>query len=378
MSPDEGSRSTIVDPQNPATSPFGWHSDGSQSWTTLRGNNVAINYGTGGATLPSSPNLIFSYPYSPATAAWQTYAPASATQAFYMANKLHDTLYALGFNEAAGNFQSNNNGKGGRAGDPLQITIQVANGGALISTPADGGSPRMQMGIWNQSGGQPPRDSVFDVSIFTHEYMHAVTLRQVGGPSTSGCLGGLEGLSINEGYSDFVPTVFRVKRGDTRLTDYDVGDWAGGRRLAIRDHYISTNMQTTPLTYADLNTLLNSGGGFDIATVWASALYDVFWNLVEAHGLGDADTVSLDARGVPRDGRFLALKLVLDSQRLMPCSAHHLQARDAVVEADRILTGGANRCAIWRGFATRGFGSNAVYGSGTRGRVNGFAVPSGC
>ena len=379
MTPDEGSRQLIANPEDAPSSPFGWHSDGNQSYENLHGNNAYVTIGdaTSNKVVATSPSLIFSYPYSPDTTEWQTYVNASATQAFYTVNKFHDILYALGFDEAAGNFQVSNNGKGGRAGDPVEITVHSSLGEtAVMTTPADGSSPRLSLGIWTGVG-TPYRDSAFDSTVLLHEYMHGVTVRLVGGPATSGCLSGSDGLSLNEGYSDLVPTLLRVKAGDTRNTDYTIADWATGEAIGLRSHYISTSLQTTPLTFESLNAL-SSSGGYDLATVWAAALYEVFWNLVDTYGIGDVDKVTLGADGVPQGARYLLLKLILDSDALVPCSPNHLQARDAILQADRVLTGGTNQCAIWKGFAKRGFGQDAVRGSGSQGRVNGFVVPSGC
>jgi extracellular elastinolytic metalloproteinase len=38
-----------------------------------------------------------------------------------------------------------------------------------------------------------------------------------------------------------------------------------------------------------------------------------------------------------------------------------IQARDAIVDADKALTGGENQCEIWKAFAKRGLGSQARY-----------------
>lgn len=375
LNPDEGSRQLIVDPEDSTSSPLGWHNDGAQSYTTPRGNQIVTSTPSGSP--PSSPSLIFSYPYSPSTADYASYIPASTAQGFYTTNRFHDILYALGFDEAAGNFQVTNHGKGGRENDPIQLSVQAGiGGGGVITTPVDGTSPRLTMYLFS---GTPHRDATFDSTILLHEYMHAVSARLVGGPGTAGCFSnGNDGLSLTEGFSDFVPTLLRVKLDDTRAdSDYTIAEWSTNTPLGLRSHYISTSDTRSPLTFATMNTL--GGGGFDLATLWANALYEVFWNLADVHGIGHVDDVSLDAAGVPQGGaRYLLLKLILDSQALTPCRPNHLQARDALVQADEILTGGVNRCAIWKGFAKRGFGTDAVRGSGTTSRVNGFAVPQGC
>jgi PKD repeat protein len=69
---------------------------------------------------------------------------------------MHDVSYAMGFTEAAGNFQQNNYGRGGRAGDFVRAEGQDGSGSATaaknnanFSSPADGSSGRMQMYMWD-------------------------------------------------------------------------------------------------------------------------------------------------------------------------------------------------------------------------------------
>lgn len=59
-----------------------------------------------------------------------------------------------------------------------------------------------------------------------------------------------------------------------------------------------------------------------------------------------------------------------------PCSPNFVQARDAILDADVALTGGANKCDIWKGFAKRGLGFGARYSSTAR--TGSTALPSGC
>jgi extracellular elastinolytic metalloproteinase len=53
------------------------------------------------------------------------------------------------------------------------------------------------------------------------------------------------------------------------------------------------------------------------------------------------------------------------------------QARDAIIDADKALTGGDNICELWKGFAKRGLGQGASRGSGDAGRTESYVVPSG-
>ena len=78
------------------------------------------------------------------------YASAAVVQLFYLNNWMHDRLYQLGFTEAAGNFQSDNFGRGGSGNDAVQADAQDGSGtdNANFSTPPDGSPGRMQMYIF--------------------------------------------------------------------------------------------------------------------------------------------------------------------------------------------------------------------------------------
>jgi hypothetical protein len=73
---------------------------------------------------------------------------------FYFNNVVHDTLYQHGFTEAAGNFQENNFGRGGRDHDSVNAEGQDGSGidNANFATPVDGLNPRMQMFLWTGKG----------------------------------------------------------------------------------------------------------------------------------------------------------------------------------------------------------------------------------
>jgi MYXO-CTERM domain-containing protein len=79
---------------------------------------------------------------------------AAVTQLFYVTNWLHDYWYDSGFDEAAGNAQKDNYGRGGLGSDPIRAEAQDAvdtgaSNNANMDTPADGESPRMQMYLWD-------------------------------------------------------------------------------------------------------------------------------------------------------------------------------------------------------------------------------------
>lgn len=76
---------------------------------------------------------------------------AAATQLFYNVNFFHDWYYDRGFDEASGNAQASNFGRGGLQGDPINAEGQDNSGrsNANMSTPSDGARPRMQMYIFS-------------------------------------------------------------------------------------------------------------------------------------------------------------------------------------------------------------------------------------
>jgi hypothetical protein len=140
----------------------GWHFDGTTNYTTTRGNNVAAyddaaNTGTPTAanyatSLTASPALSFVFtPNFTTTPSGATNRNAAITNLFYWNNIVHDLTYQYGFTEAAGNFQADNQGRGGLGGDYVRAEAQDGGGtnNANFSTPADGTGGRMQMYLWN-------------------------------------------------------------------------------------------------------------------------------------------------------------------------------------------------------------------------------------
>lgn len=175
-------KTTSLTPGIPAASPVGWHNTGnppngitSTQFSFTKGNNVwakddvdGDNNGAGNLgglhASPSSgtyPNLTFDHPYGGTSVAASTYLPAAITNLFYMNNIMHDLWYQYGFNEANGNFQQNNYGRGGSGNDYVKAEAQDGSqanppnlNNANFATPDDGQSPRMQMYLWDV-GPQP-------------------------------------------------------------------------------------------------------------------------------------------------------------------------------------------------------------------------------
>ena len=111
----------------------------------LRGNN-AIAYKKNMTSITTSQlrsKAVFNYTYDSSLApAEGSNVDAGRTNAFYLANTFHDTLYLYGFTEAAFNFQNDNFGKGGLGNDRIQMSVQDNTGflpfnNALFATPPE-------------------------------------------------------------------------------------------------------------------------------------------------------------------------------------------------------------------------------------------------
>jgi extracellular elastinolytic metalloproteinase len=164
-SPNHMEQRQVDSPADPIASPFGWHdTDGvdGPEYTITRGNNVHAYLDEFDQDSPSADepdggdSLKFLFPFDKNAEA-ENLKDAAVVNLFYANNRVHDMIYRLGFDEAAGNFQKNNYGKGGVEED--YVNAQAFDGGgennANFSTPSDGNNGRMQMYLW--SGGDQLR-----------------------------------------------------------------------------------------------------------------------------------------------------------------------------------------------------------------------------
>ncbi|KAH6582328.1 hypothetical protein BASA60_001988 [Batrachochytrium salamandrivorans] len=290
---------------------------------------------------------------------------AAAVNLFYISNMMHDITYQYGFTERAGNFQTNNFGKGGRGNDAVVINVlnpsDVNNADFL--TPPDGRPGVMNMYRFNYT--TPHRSASFDNGVVIHEYAHGISNRLTGGPSTGGCLSTLEAGGMGEGWGDTMALIVLAKSSDTATTRSTIGTYSTNRPAGIRSHPYTTDMRVNPLTYSDLRT---RNGVHAIGTVWASMLWEVYWSLVAKRGFSaNLHDASQSA------GNVVAMKIILGGMMIQPCNPTFLSARNAIIAADASYYNGANRCEIIRAFAKRGLGARA-----TRTRRNDFSITSGC
>lgn len=284
---------------------------------------------------------------------------------FYFNCYMHDYFYLLGFREADGNFQRNNNGNGGLPGDRVDARAYSGPvwGTANMLTPVDGQAPRMNMGLF--TGTQ--KHTAFDSTVVFHEFTHGVTNRLVGGPANDHALEEPQSKSMGEGWGDYFACT--INKTDV------VGKWVTEREDGIRLHRY-TNY---PNTFADVGT-----GAYtevhNIGEIWCATLLEMNRQLVTS--VGDE-----------RRGISLAVQLVVDALKLSPANPNFLQMRDAILLAlDHMAVSGGSlrpplsndelhraKDAIWKAFAhyKMGAGAKSINGSDLSGIVPDESVPGG-
>jgi extracellular elastinolytic metalloproteinase len=283
---------------------------------------------------------------------------------FFHVNWLHDRWYEAGFDEASGNAQKDNFGRGGVDGDPILAEGNDFEGtdNANMSTPADGASPRMQM--YEFTGTSPiTRTSNHEALITFHEMGHYITNRLVGNANG---LFNTQGGAMGEGWGDFFAICMTSQAND----DFAKGVFAAGGwtdltadfkenyYFSIRRYPYSADMTKNPLTFKHIgnNVVLPTGpptqaspaGNNEIhnaGEVWCSILWEVFVNLVAKHGHAEAEK------------RMLAY--VIGGLKLTPPDPTFVNARDGIISAVSAISP-TDLPEVKAGFAKRGIGSGAV------------------
>jgi hypothetical protein len=220
------------------------------------------------------------------------------------------------------------------------------------------------------------RDSDLDAGVIAHEYGHGISNRLTGGPAIVTCLNNPE--QMGEGWSDWFALNFTTHPSDTATTRRGVGTYVSYEPAdgdGIRPTPYTTDMTVNPSTYASVADAANISQPHGIGYVWNTMLWEMYWNLVDRYGY-NANIYDPWTTG----GNNLAMQLVMDGMKFQVCRPGFVDGRDAILQADVALTGGANRCEIWRGFAKRGLGFSASQGlsSSRSDGVEAFDLPASC
>ena len=408
-SPNDGDRTIVENPADKLGSPFGWHDTNGvvgPEFTITRGNNtnsyadtIDDNAPDPGSQPDGGRGLDFNHQIPTFDASPLIYRDAAVDNLFYWTNVMHDVTFRYGFNEEAGNFQASNYSGVGRGGDEVLAQAQDGSGAlnANFSTPAEGQSGRMQMYVWVDAfdslslsredvvrsyDGQV-RDGDLDSGVIAHEYGHGISNRLVGGPNNVSCLREHDERE-GEGWSDFWSYALTMRPKDNGRTPRGIGTYVvyhekGRKDRGIRITPYSTNFKVNPSTY---ETIMGAAEPHGVGYVWASMLWDLYWNLVDKHGFNPNPYESWET-----GGNNLAIQLVVDGMKFAVCQPGFEDARDAIIAADGALTGnpakgvpGDNECLIWQTFARRGLGVNAKQRDfkNKADGSNGFKVPDHC
>ncbi|MCO4813325.1 MAG: T9SS-dependent M36 family metallopeptidase, partial [Flavobacteriales bacterium] len=207
-----------------------------------------------------------------------------------------------------------------------------------------------------------PVDGDLDNGIIAHEYGHGISTRLTGGAANSGCLGNLE--QMGEGWSDWFGLMLTIEPGDQATDVRGIGTFAssqGTNGIGIRPAPYSTDFAVNDYTYDATNWDGNTGPEtisepHGIGFVWCTMLWDMTWALIDNYGY-DADLYN------GTGGNNIAMELVIQALKLQPCDPGFVDGRDAILQADMLLNGGANQCLIWNVFANRGLGNSALQGN---------------
>ncbi|KAH9051918.1 Fungalysin metallopeptidase-domain-containing protein [Lactarius vividus] len=334
----------IMDPQNLAASPNGWHQEFNTTTNRTDGNNALAYKGTENNTaVATAPDL--------RTRPSRATCPAAITNAFYVVNFYHDFAYLYGFTETTFNFQSNNFGKGGEGGDRILVSVQDSAGtdNANFGTPPDGQSGQMALFLFDYTYRMysPRRDPALEDDIVIHECQHGAINRMTGG-ATARCLQTLEAGAVAEGIADAMSDA--MWQNET-TSDYLFG--LGVHPTGLRTHPYSTSNITNPLRYSSLNGMTDVHA---MGEVLANTFHNVYAALVAAFGWSHQSTVDPDAP----EGNVVFLHLLFDALLLQPCNPTFPNTRDAWIQADANRYDGANACLLWQVFASRGLGANAA------------------
>jgi hypothetical protein len=182
---------------------------------------------------------------------------------------------------------------------------------------------------------------------------------------------------MGEGWSDFYALALLSEPGDNIDGNYAMGGYATYQLFGdaldplfmenyyygIRRYPYSTSLTNNPLTFKDIDPnqiSLHPGvpsspvfpieftqpdEAHSIGEVWCAMLWEARANLIRQYGWAV--------------GNQLILQLVTDGMALTPSNPNFVQARDGIIQADRVDTGGANVELLWRAFAKRGLGYSA-------------------
>lgn len=347
-------RQLITTKGDPVASPVGWlDSSGSTKGNNADSQTDREARDSGNGFRPQATDFVFDFPLMLNTPGQEPelFPSSAVTNLFYWTNFTHDYLYKLGFDEASGNFQLDNFGRGGIGGDPVIAEAQDGSGfnNASFGASEDGFPGRLQVFLWKTA--TPKIDSAYDAEVIIHEYVHGLTTRLVGGPQNVISLLGTQSAGMGEGWSDWYAMSILSKPGDDPRASYPYGSYVTRNfTKGIRRFAYGTQMSVNPVTYADIDPTQtrftkDTTEVHSVGEVWCQALWEVRADFIDFYGF--------------EKGKQMIEQLITDGLKLTPTNPSMIDGRDAILLADQINNKGVNQCMIWQGFAKRGIGFSA-------------------
>src|SRR5882672_1214411 len=175
---------------------------------------------------------------------------------------------------------------------------------------------------------------------------------------------------MGEGWSDWYSLSLLSEPGDDPNAAYAEGGYVtyqlsgmtSNYYFGIRRYPYCTDMTKNPLTFKDIDPnqasthpgIPRSGivgtqadEVHNQGEVWCVTLWEARAKLITKYGYSV--------------GNQLALQLVTDGMKQTLANPNFLQARDGILTADNLNTGGANVGEIWTAFAKRGMGFGVMF-----------------
>src|SRR5574341_1567693 len=183
----------------------------------------------------------------------------------------------------------------------------------------------------------PQLDGDLDQGLVIHELTHGLSTRLV---FNSSGLSGLQSGGMGEGWSDYFGLVLLRSETDDLNGTYPAGQYVTANQArGIRRFPYSTNPQVFPLTFKDI-ALRNQVHA--IGEIWCNTLLEMRALLIARYGF--------------QEGQRQSIQLVVDGLKLTPRAPTFVDARNAILLADRVNNRSANQCLLWQAFAKRGLG----------------------
>ncbi|MEM7186053.1 MAG: M36 family metallopeptidase [Bacteroidota bacterium] len=362
-SPYSGDRTIVQNPADPVASPFGWHDTdgqpGSDSFKTEGNNTFVVEMGDNHGYQSSGGELLdfTEFSFNPIYTIENQSEDAALTNVFYWNNLVHDITFHYGFDEYSGNFQKINYYADTPNRSEMEARVQTRIGCNAYFIAGTSGRERLIMAM----GVCEDRDSSFDNKIIVHEYMHGIVYRLIGS-AVGGCIGNDERMT--EGWCDWLGLMLTIEPTHDRNTRRPFGNFFFGQapgHRGIRRYPYSADFSKNPQTYADITEASVPHG---VGAIWGNMIWEMSWDLIDAFGY-DTDLTNFTGDATQDAGNIMAIAIVLEAMKLMSCEPGFIDARDAILMANRSIYGWENECIIYNAFARRGLGLNAEQGLST-------------